>query len=102
VWDQRPVYLLYHGEAREFFHRGALAKALNRTVNGIRHMEYTKIIPTPALRDPHGRWLYTRQQIEAMVQLAIEEDVFDPKKKKIYFTERFVTEAHKILRQGPK
>lgn len=101
VWDDRPHYVLYKGLNVEVFWRGALAKALNRTVVAIRAMERKDIIRTPALHDSHERWLYTRDQIEDMVRLATEEGVLDPRTTR-RFSERFVKEAHRILKRKPK
>lgn len=100
LWDAHPHFVDVHGSTVEVFYRGALAKALNRTVVTIRAMERKGIIPNPAMKDGHERWLYTRDQIEDMVQLAIEEGVFDPQKR-AYFSERFVKEARRILRRRP-
>lgn len=100
AWDEQPHYVLYKGQTIEVFWRGALAKALNRTVVAIRAMERKGSIRTPALFDKHERWLYTRDQIEDMVKLAKEEGVLDPRTTR-KFSDRFVKEAHRILGRRP-
>lgn len=99
-WDRYPVYLELRGETREFFRRGAFAAALNRQLVSIRAMVTAGVIPNPRVKDKHGRWLYTREQIEEMIELAIEEGVIDPRKR-VRFSERFVSEAHRILGRVP-
>jgi hypothetical protein len=99
-WETSGKVLIYRGQATEFFHRGALAMALNRTMVAIRAMVTKKIIPNPRLQDEAGRYLYTRDQIEDMIALAIEEGVYDPRLTR-RFSPRFVEEAHRILLRSP-
>jgi len=100
VWDARPQYVDYHGQTIETFTRSALAKALNREFATICAMERNGVLPHPRLKDGRGRWLYTRPQILAMVALAEEEGVLDPRYRR-KFSERFITEAHRILSELP-
>jgi len=100
AWDSRPSVLLYHYQPTEFFTRGGLALALNRQVVTIRVMENKGIICRPPVKNSRGHWLYTRDQIEDLITLAIEEQVIDPRFHRP-FTRRFVEEAHVILRRLP-
>lgn len=100
VWDSKPHTVDYHGQTIEVFYRSALAKALNRAIVTIRSMEAKGVISTPRLRDGANRWLYTREQIEAMVELAREEGVLDPRYRRP-FTQRFIDQAHAILNRLP-
>lgn len=99
-WDERPRWLDYRGQTIEVFTRGALAKALNRAVVSIRSLEQRGILRTPMLQDSHGRWLYTRDQIEDLIALAKEEGVLDPHPRTQY-SDQFVTVAHQILKRSP-
>jgi hypothetical protein len=71
------------GRSIEFFTIGQLAVALNRRPVTIRKWEHDGILPksqyaTPS-DDPRGRQrLYTKEQVEGIVKIAIEEKVFDP------------------------
>lgn len=99
-WDDHPTKIEVRGQTIETFKRGALGKALNRTVTTIRSMEYAGVLCHPRLKDRAGRWLYTRDQIEDLIKLATEEGLMDPKKKKP-FTGRFQLEAKRILSRVP-
>lgn len=97
-WDDKPVYSIVHGEAREMFMRSHLARALNRQIGTIRSMERDGVLSTPRLKNYRGRWLYTRDQIEDLIKLAREEKVIDPKYRRP-FSERFIKEANAICRR---
>lgn len=100
VWDVRPQELEYNGRVIVMFKRGALAKALNREVVTIRSLERKGVLCHPRLKDGCGRWLYTGDQIEDLIQLATDEGVLDPRFRKP-FSNRFITEAHAILSRLP-
>lgn len=100
-WDKRPTFKSFNGQVREFFYRGALAAALNRKVVTIRAMTASGVICNPAIQDGHDRWLYSRDQIEDMITLAIEEGVIEPRRG-VRFSPRFIEEAHKILSRVPE
>jgi hypothetical protein len=100
IWDVRPQQLDYNGKTIEMFNRGAVAKALNREVVTIRSMERKGVLCHPRLKDVRGRWLYTRGQIEDLIQLAKEEEVLDPRFRRP-FSDRFIREAHAILSALP-
>ena len=99
-WDYRPIVQHYADHNWEMFTRTALAAALNRSVETIRSLEYAGVLCHPPCRMQRGWWLYTRSQIEDLIQLATEERVIDPDYRRT-FSDRFVTEARKILRRRP-
>jgi hypothetical protein len=87
------------GNSVEFFTIGELAKALNRQAGTIRKWEKEGILPkslySSPSEDPRGvRRLYTRKQIEGIVKIAIEEQVFYPQEtrriKATYFTSKVI------------
>lgn len=100
TWDAHPKYVDYHGQTLEMFTRGALAQALNREQGTIRSMERKGVLCHPRLRDGRKWWMYSRAQIEALVQLAEEEGVLNPNYRNP-FSERFIREAHSILNKLP-
>lgn len=100
TWDAKPKYLYWRGQTMEFFTRSALAKALNREVGTIRSMELKGVLCHPLVRDNRNHWLYTREQVEALITLAKEEDVIDPRFRNV-FSDRFVREANQILSREP-
>jgi hypothetical protein len=101
-WDVRPKLMYYRGQNVEFFMRGSLALALNRAVVTIRRLEEKGILCQPRIQSAakHGRWLYTRDQIEDLVKLAEEEGVINPSYRRP-FSDRFTEEAHAILNRLP-
>lgn len=100
TWDAKPKYLLFKGQTIEFFTRSALATALNRNVGTIRSWELKGVLCHPPIQNHRGHWLYTRSQIEDIVRLAQEEGVFDPRFRNA-FSDRFIKEAHHILKRQP-
>ena len=99
-WDAKPARMHFRGQNHEMFTRTALATALGRSSNTIRLLEYQGVLCHPRLKNGRGWWMYTRQQIEDLIELAREENVLDPRKRNS-FSERFITEARKILRRYP-
>lgn len=98
-WDESPVVRLFGGQAREFFTIGHLAAALDRSVVTIRAWEKRGVLPQTPYRTPppkgperpstglggtssKGRRLWTRAQIEGVLQIAQECGVItDPKQR---------------------
>lgn len=81
-WDAKPKTLSVGGQDREFFTVGNLAQALGRKPVTMRAWERAGVIPKPTFRkpsqDPRGaRRLYTREQVEGMVQIAKEEGLLN-------------------------
>jgi len=84
-WDDRPLHLVHKGQVREWFTIRHLAKALGRKEVTIRSWEKKGRMPqTPFRTAPPrgsnlaqaaGRRLWTREQIEGIVQIAEEEKV---------------------------
>lgn len=84
LWDAHPTKVKYvvKGVEPEFFYIGALAKALGCSVQSIRLWESQGLLPNTPYRAPRtakpmaagrsnkGRRLWTRQQIEGILQLA--------------------------------
>lgn len=77
-WDQNPYVRNVKGHPREFFTIGHLAEALHRAAGTIRFWEENNLFPKPTFTingaDPRRRRrLYTRIQIEGVIQIAREE-----------------------------
>ena len=83
-WDENPKIILHNGFAKEFFTIGHLASALNRATVTIRSWEKKGVLPKSPFRsapprvstvngEPKGKRLWTREQIEGIVQIAKEE-----------------------------
>lgn len=101
VWGAKPKYVEYHGETVEVFTRKAVALALNRQIVTIRALEKQGILAHPKLQNGRGHWLYTRQQIRDLVELAMQEKVLDPGPRNPW-TDRFAREARRIIRRLPQ
>jgi hypothetical protein len=79
VWDAKPYKKLLHGREVEMFTIGALSKALDRPVVTLYQWMDAGYLPTSPYRLPDtkgkngatlaGRRLYTREMIEAAVNL---------------------------------
>lgn len=105
-WDSEPHFMYYQGQTIEVFTRAALAKALNRSVVTIRKMETDGVLCHPRLKKLTNNnkvclWLYTRDQIRDLVELARREGVLELQNGKRY-PDRFCKEAQAILRRRPK
>jgi hypothetical protein len=100
TWDEKSKALYYKGVTTQFYTRTALAMALKREPSTIRHMELNGVLCHPLVRNHQGHWLYTREQIESLVELAREEGVLDPRYRNP-FSERFIREAARILKREP-
>jgi len=94
AWDARPIKIWYQGVEYEMFRIGSLAKALNKDAVTIRawmrkgwlprNSFQTK--PIPGTLGDAGRKLWTRQQIEGIVQIAREEGLLDDKPPRLTMT----------------
>lgn len=108
-----PWVLKVQGVDVEFYPISSLAAALNRTTGTIRMWEGTGLIPTSGWskpgrdRDPRGkRRLWTRAQIEGVVQIAREEGVLFPGPRinvtRTRFTERVTALFEQLRKEGVK
>jgi hypothetical protein len=87
IWDARPTPGVVNGRTIEFFPISALAKALGYSQNSIRLWETQGLLPRspfrsqptrakPGAKHPtKGRRLWTREQIECILQLAEKHKV---------------------------
>jgi hypothetical protein len=99
-WDAKPQVRPYKGGYREFFGIGHLAKALRRDAVTLRKWENGGVIPKATYlikgKTANGdRRLYTREQIEAIVQIAAQEGLFDGDPRGIRITDTNFTERVK-------
>lgn len=85
-WYDNPQIKRLHGQDVEMFTVGALAKAINKSVYSVRLYEDNGYIPATPYRLPSreingstrkGRRLYTRQMIEAVVDIFAANGVLD-------------------------
>ena len=83
-WDAKPAIYVFNGHSKEFFTIGHLSKALNRSPVTLRSWEKKGLLPRSPYRSPapktsfingppKGRRLWTRDQIEGLLQIAEEE-----------------------------
>ncbi len=89
-WDSRPIIMKRQGVDTEFFPIGSLSKALGFQPVTIRKWERLGRLPlsryrTPAPKNhpvegktPMGRRLYTRRQVEVVIDAAKQAGVTDP------------------------
>lgn len=103
-WDRRPKIFKVSGEDKEFFTIGALAKALNREPVTIRMWMQTGILPEARYRTSDkgtqaGRRLWSRAQIEGLVQIAREEGVLSGSKIKNFAETKFTERAIAFLKE---
>ena len=87
-WDETPRVYRVNGKDMEFFTTGQLARALGREPVTIRKWEREGTIPLATFQvpgkndDPRGRRrLYSREQVEGIVQIAAEEGMFTHRRK---------------------
>lgn len=92
-WDAKPRTYKRNGKDTEFFTVGHLAMAMNRKPLTIRQWERKGIIPKSTYQragrggSQHGRRrLYTRAQIEGMIQIAAEEGLLTNDRREIAST----------------
>ena len=106
-WDENPKTILHNGVAKEFFTIGHLADALNRATVTIRSWEKKGALPKSPFRsppprvstvngEPKGKRLWTRAQIEGIVQIAQEEGCIVDEKQSPP-TERFTTRVQELF-----
>lgn len=92
-WDLRPRKMMFRGEEVSFYPIGALAAALHRKPVTIRSWEDKGILPKSRYRLPApkssnipgktalGRRIYTRGQIEAVIEAAGKYNILYPTDK---------------------
>jgi hypothetical protein len=99
AWDESPRLYNVKGVQTEFFTIRHVALALNRAPRTIRYWERQKVIPPATFRSTAprksklkeaGDRLWTRPQVEAMVQAAKEEGVLAGKPPTRAFTLKVV------------
>lgn len=105
-WDVKPIIKTVGGVEMEFFTIGHLAQALRRRPVTIRTWERDKIIPNATFRrsseDPRGvRRLYTRAQVEGLIQIAEEEGLLKGDNRSIRATD-FTKRAYELFRSLAK
>lgn len=95
-WDQHPYVLPVQDQDREFFTIRHLAEAVHRAPGTIRFWESKQLFPKPTFTlrgaDPRARRrLYTRVQIEGVIEIARDEGLLSDGRrylKQTRFTER--------------
>lgn len=108
-WDENPKTILHNGVAKEFFTIGHLALALNRATVTIRSWEKKGVLPRSPFRsppprvstvngEPKGKRLWTRSQIEGIVQIAKEEGCIVDEKQSPP-TEKFTTRVQTLFNE---
>jgi hypothetical protein len=83
TWSEKPLKYRFAGQDREFYTISHLARALGYSVHAIRLWETQGLMPRTPYRSPHrgndlspkGKRLWTREQIEGILQIAKEEKV---------------------------
>ena len=63
------------GRQIELFYISTLAYELGRTTNTVRKWEIAGVIPDPLFKDKNGRRLYSKEQIDVIVQCAIDSKI---------------------------
>jgi hypothetical protein len=102
-WDRKPRKYVTNGVEREFFTIGHLAAALGRRPVTIRLWEREGIIPKATYQinseSKNGRRrLYTREQVEGLVKLAVEEGILITHQRAISETQ-FTARAIALFQQ---
>lgn len=87
VWDEKPLQYVMGGVEREFFTISHLATALGRSVVTIRSWENKGLLPKTPYRSPRprgktlpdkqpkGKRLWTREQVNGILMIARDEQV---------------------------
>lgn len=70
IVGRKQVFKLPNGNEIDLYYIGTLAHALGRASDTIRKWEIAGVLPDPSFKDPHGRRLYSLEQIEAIVKCA--------------------------------
>jgi hypothetical protein len=102
-WDKKPRKYMTNGVEREFFTIGHLAAALGRRPVTLRLWEREGIIPKATYQinseSKNGRRrLYTREQVEGLVKLAVEEGILIAHQRAISET-RFTARSIALFEQ---
>jgi hypothetical protein len=87
-WDNDPIFKRQQGYLREFFGIGHLGAALMRSPKTIYKWERLELFPKATYiyngGSRHGqRRLYTRQQIDGVIQIAADEGILHGSKRYI-------------------
>lgn len=108
-WVENPYYkreLYLDGEAVVFYTLAALAEALGRKPVTIRLWERQGTFPTAPFRTKErgqGKRIYTREQIEGVVRIAVEEGVLDDASSGAYsqlpLPPRFTTRVTELFKR---
>lgn len=104
TWAAQPhVDLVLRGESVRFYPVGVLADKLERKPPAIRKWERAGYLPDSGFRTPgrtvHGqRRLYTRAQIEGLVDIAREEGLLGESIRNVSATE-FPVRAEKLFKE---
>ena len=99
-WDSQPKIITIKGVDHEFFYVSALAKALGRSTKAVYKWEDNGWLPQSRYRTKAkqtnlpdkaaaGRRLYTRKQIEAVIDAAKQTDVFEVSRRTTPDWDRF-------------
>lgn len=80
AWDSRPYKKIVRGQEVEFFTIGAIGTALGRSTVTIRQWIAKGYLPAATYRLPDknnikGRRLYTRGQVEALLDVAVKHHI---------------------------
>lgn len=70
----KPKAYAVQGKLMTLYSIGELASAIMRDTNTVRKWELYGLIPRARFRDKHGRRLYAREEIEALVKIVAEEN----------------------------
>lgn len=103
-WDAKPRYYKVDGEMVEFFTVGHLAQALGKASVTIRLWERKGWLPpaefrTPARGGVEGQRLYTRAQIEGIIEIAREEGILDTDRPPAFHLSQFPGKVHALFRR---
>lgn len=105
AWDRRPQRFKVGGVEREFFTVGDLAHALGRRPGTIRKWERDAVLPRATFikpgtdGDPRGRRrLYSRDQVEGIIEIAREERVLDPRVQVTLASTNFTSRVTALFR----
>lgn len=91
TWDSEPTYHYLQGARREFFGIGSLALALARAPKTIYKWEQRQLFPRATFilngQSKNGqRRLYTRQQVNGVIEIAVDEGVLTGQRRFIATT----------------
>lgn len=73
--NKSVIYTFPNGETLELFYIGTLAYELGRASDTIRKWEVAGYIPDTCFKDNRGCRLYSREQIDVIVNAAVESKI---------------------------